>query len=524
MARERACSTIAATFGASVSEQTFQTRGPFSGRLGTDSGLRGHRETASLLVHRYRWLLGAAALLVLSTLVVLWARARPGYDPYGWLVWGHLTIHGRLDTNGAPSWKPLPYLFTVPYALFGRYELWLWMVTAVAVSLGGCVFAWRVAFRLVDAPPERRYAAYAAGLVAALAVLGIDGYLHSILSAESDTMIVALVLAAVDCTLCGRPRWAFWMWWLAALGRPEVWAPMALYCLWAWRTIPEMRRQMVVGVVLIPLLWLGIPALTSKSPFSAASLAQNSPRAIHGNKVTGTFSRFLGLHAATIKIAALIAVGLAALRRDRPVLLIAGGVLLWVVIEAAFALHGWPAVSRYMYESGAGVSVLAGVFVGRVILDAPALVSRVRSRFGGRLSPRFATPTLAGWSAGLVIAVFVVSLIPAAHSRIDFERKDLTAQRARTTEINLLAGVVHRLGGARILACGKPNIGIEWQSMLAWDLGTNTGILYFSAKHEREHPVSIVNMYPHSYGWQVFPSNQSNAAQVARCRGLTYRT
>ena len=76
-----------------------------------------------------------AALLVLSLLILLWARTRPGFDPYGWLVWGHQTIAGNLDTNAAPSWKPLPYLFTVPYGLFGHYQLWLWMVTSLAVSL-----------------------------------------------------------------------------------------------------------------------------------------------------------------------------------------------------------------------------------------------------------------------------------------------------------------------------------------------------------------------------------------------------
>ena len=54
----------------------------------------------------------------------------------------------KLDTNGAPSWKPLPFLFTVPYALFGHYQLWLWMVTSVAVSLSGAAFAWRIAFNL----------------------------------------------------------------------------------------------------------------------------------------------------------------------------------------------------------------------------------------------------------------------------------------------------------------------------------------------------------------------------------------
>jgi hypothetical protein len=290
---------------------------------------------------------------------------------------------------------------------------------------------------------------------------------------------------------------------------------MAIYVVWAWRTMPAMRRHMIVGIVLIPVLWLGIPAISSKSPFSAASLAQGSPRAIHGNKITGTLSRFWELNAASIKIAALLATAMALIRRDRPVLLLAGGVALWVIVEAAFALHGWPAVPRYLYEAGAGVCVLAGVFVGRVILDAGSILERV----GIKGSPR-----LAGWAAAAVIAIFAASLVPAAHGRINIERADLTAQRARTNEINLLAAVVRRLGASRILACGKPNIGIAWQSILAWDLGTNTGVLYFSRKAENEHPKPIVNMYTHSYGWQFFPSNWQNATQAARCQGLTFRT
>ena len=78
----------------------------------------------------------AAALIVISTAILLWARTRPGFDPYGWLVWGHQTVAGNLDTNAAPSWKPLPFLFTVPYGLFGHYQVWLWMITSLAVSLG----------------------------------------------------------------------------------------------------------------------------------------------------------------------------------------------------------------------------------------------------------------------------------------------------------------------------------------------------------------------------------------------------
>ena len=123
----------------------------------------------------------AVGLLVVSLLILLWAKTRPGFDPYGWLVWGRQTVAGNLNTNAAPSWKPLPYLFTAPYGLFGHYQLWLWMTTSLAVSLAGAVFAGRIAYRLTGrdpertgtdrertgTDPERRYPAYAAAAFAA---------------------------------------------------------------------------------------------------------------------------------------------------------------------------------------------------------------------------------------------------------------------------------------------------------------------------------------------------------------------
>ena len=180
----------------------------------------------------------AIAVLLLATLVVVWARTRPGYDPYGWLVWGRQTLKGALDTNAAPSWKPLPYLFTLPYALFGHYQLWLWMITSVAISLSGVVFAARIAYRLTGAPPERRWAAYVAGAFAGLALLGITDYFHYVLSAQSDPLIASLCLGAIDCHLSRRPRWAFALLVLASLGRPEVWPFIAAYAIWAWLRVP----------------------------------------------------------------------------------------------------------------------------------------------------------------------------------------------------------------------------------------------------------------------------------------------
>ncbi|MBV8431995.1 MAG: hypothetical protein JO244_12565, partial [Solirubrobacterales bacterium] len=90
----------------------------------------------------------AGVLVILAGLLVVYARTRPSYDAYGWLVWGYQALHGSLDLGGAPSWKPLPFLFTVPYALFGHYALWLWMVTAVSISLSSSIFAGRIAYRL----------------------------------------------------------------------------------------------------------------------------------------------------------------------------------------------------------------------------------------------------------------------------------------------------------------------------------------------------------------------------------------
>jgi hypothetical protein len=477
-----------------------------------DSPLRFQKRgrSSAELVRRYPWVLIAAGLLFISVLLVVWAETRPGYDPYGWLVWGKLTVHLKLDTNGAPSWKPLPFLFTVPYALVGHYALWLWMVTSVAVSLSGALFAWRIAFRLTNAEPQRRYAAYVAAAFAAVTLLGIRDYTHFIFSAQSDTMIVSLCLAAIDCQLSGRQRWAFWLWILAALGRPEAWPFLGFYSLWAWRAMPGMRRMIVGGLLLIPIFWFGIPALTAKSAFIAGNNARHSPRELQSNRFFGTLDRFLDLHEMPVQLAAVLAVGLAVLRRDRTVLLLAGGAVLWVLVEAGFALHGWPAVPRYLFEPVGVMCVLAGVAIGRVILELPPLIAGIRPHI---------SPHLAGWATGLLVLVFAGTMVPAARSRLRIEQKDLRHERARAKEINRLSTVVQRLGTSRILACGQPNMPIGYQSVLAWYMGVKIGELYVDPKHLKLHPHPLVNFFPLHNGWRVIPSHL-DAASAARCHGL----
>ncbi len=459
---------------------------------------------------RLRWVLTAVVVLAAALALTLWARTRPGYDPYGWLVWGHLTIHWQLDTNGAPSWKPLPFLFTVPYALVGHRALWLWIVTSFAISLSGVIFAARIAYRLTAPPPERRWIGWIAGAFAAAALIGIRDYTHFILSAQSDTMIVSLCLGAIDCHLYGRRRWAFACAFLAALGRPEIWPLVGLYAIWAWRAVPGMRWMIGVGLALIPLFWFGIPALTSKSWFTAGNIALKSPRALHESKLQGELDRFFDLHETQVYLAALLAVALAAFRRHRTTLLIAGAAIVWLVVEIAFVLHGWPGVPRYLFEAGGVLTVLAGVAVGRVLTEMLALADR--------FAPRLA---LAATVFGLVLAAgFAISFLPAARSRAKVERADLTHERLRTKFVDRLPGLIARLGGpARLFACGTPTTIIGYQSVLAWDLGANTGSLFWTPHLGRVDPRPVVLFQPTPHAWKVMTID-TPAAKRAQCRGL----
>ncbi len=455
-------------------------------------------------IRRHPWWSATIALVIFSTALVIYARTRPSYDAYGWLVWGYQALHFSLDLGGAPSWKPLPFLFTVPYAVFGHYALWLWMITVVASSFAGGIFAGRIAYRIVGDQPERRAAAIAAAVFAGLAVLGLEDYMHYILSVQSDPMIVTLTLAAIDCYLSGRARWAFALGVLAALGRPEAWPFLGLFSIWAWRSLPRMRWMLYAGWALILFMWFGIPTITNHRPFVAGQLAQGSPRELRQNKVTGTIGRFTELQYLPIWLAALFTVGVAIVRRNRLILVLAGGIVGWVVVEIAFAIHGWPALPRYVMEPAAVATVLAGVGVGWLLIGGPALWRGV---------PR--------WAGVAVVVVLVGSLVPGALARVRTERTDLRHERGRTHELALLQTTIDVLGGYRhIRNCGRPVTNVEYVSALAWFTRLDVGIVGHLPNYElhRKYPIVLFTPIPRG-GWTVLPWH-TRRYQVSRCRGL----
>jgi hypothetical protein len=441
-------------------------------------------------------------VVAISIVIVALTDMRPEYDAYGWLVWGRQTLHGSLDLNGAPSWKPLPYLFTLPYALAGSGQMWLWMVTAVVAALAGAVVAGHLAARLVGSVPERRFGPMMAAVVAGLGVLGISKYWHFILISNSDPMIVALCLGAIDCQLSRRYRAAFVLLVLAALGRPEVWPFVALYALWGWRAVPARRALFAAGIVVIPLLWFGIPALAAKSWLSAGSLAEGSVNALHGDKFSGVVGRLIHLYEWPMWVAATVGLMIAAARRDRTALLLAGGALLWVAVEIAFALHGWSAVPRYLLEPAAIVIVIAAAGVGQ-LLEA----GRQRWSF-----QRVAGPALA--------AALLIALLPTVRSRARFVHGEVSYGHDFARQVDRLHDVIASNGGrTHIVSCGQPTSKLQFQSALAWYVGLNVGDVAWRPLTAIRSGRPIVLFQPRGWGWDVRPIHTARPGR-AKCAGL----
>ena len=149
-------------------------------------------------------------------------------------------------------------------------------------------------------------------------------------------------------------------------------------------------------------------------------------------------------------------------------LVLAAGMVAWVVVEIAFALHGWPGLQRYMYEAGGVMVVLAGVGVGWLVPDARSVAGACDA---GR-APAGCSAPAARWSPRSIVA--------RARARGDVtraraERRDLRRRSATARPSSIgLGPIVARLGGASLLThCGEPLTSLQYQSVLAWTLHTN---------------------------------------------------
>jgi hypothetical protein len=305
---------------------------------------------------------GAASLLTVSA---------PTYDPWAWIIWGREILHGDLVTLEGPSWKPLPVLFTTPFALFGDDTApALWLVIARA----GGVLAFAMAYRL-----GARLAGQWAGAIAAVSLLLADEFVFNFARGNSEGLLVALVLWAIERHLDGRRSQAFVLGFAAALLRPEVWPFFALYGLWliyqAWDgEVPWREFALVSGLGLLTLVLWFVPEYLGSGDWLRAAARARDPNpdsaAFAAHPFVEVFRRSASVLSLPLYLGAAIATAIAAWRRDRVQLALAAMATILMIAVAAMTQAGFAGNLRYVALPAALLCVLAGAGWVEVVRSA----------------------------------------------------------------------------------------------------------------------------------------------------------
>jgi hypothetical protein len=360
-----------------------------------------------------------------------WALA---FDPQAWLVWGRDVLEGRLDTSAGPSWKPLPLLFTTPFAATDDLAPALWLIVARAAGLLALAGVARLAWQL---------AGPAAAVGAAAAMLLSPWWAYNTALGNSEGMLAAAVLWAVVAHREDRRVLACVLGLAAALLRPEAWPFVLIYGAWLWRCDPPARPTVVLTALSVPALWLGPDLVGVGGALEASHTALGPPTPGSAQLASIPALAVLGDAAELLTLPALVAAAVGVATGGRSARLLAAAAAAWVAIVAAMTQAGYAGNPRYLVAAAAGGCVLAGV--------GAAGLARAR------------------WAAvaALVALVALVAVVTAGDIR---DRLTEVEQRqALRRELDML---VAEAGGPKaLLACGTPRTSLGLRAAVAWRLG-----------------------------------------------------
>lgn len=444
----------------------------------------------------------AAFTLTLGALSLL-APSTPSYDPWSWTLWAREIVHGHLViTASGTSWKPLPMIFTIPFALFGpKTAPDLWLVVARAGAVAAVLMAFRLAYRLVaDVAAARlhgggglavRLPAALAGLLA-LVSLGFaarGAYITDNGLGYSEALAAALLLVAIDCLLDRRHRAAFLVGFLVALDRPEIWLFWVPYGLWLARRDRSMRTLVAVCFTAQPLAWF-LPVYLGSGHLGSSVARATNPRANSLAYASDPFWAELSKAALPtimlrIKLmGALLVVAVAATtwrarraatpqsasgRALAAAALIGLGGLAWFTVIGVMTQIGFSGNNRYLVLGAALVDVCGAVGFGCLAVGITAAWARARR--GGGIEVR------RGALTGTAIAALAFALLPGWIQGSDFvalpklHRALLYQARLRAD----LGRAIALVGGRHhLLACGSVMVEGFQVPMVAYALDVPT--------------------------------------------------
>jgi hypothetical protein len=386
----------------------------------------------------------AAAVCLGLAAVSLALPSAPTTDPWGWIVWGRQVTRLDLVTQvgGAPSWKPLPVILTTPLSLFGGAAPTLWLGLARAAGLLSLLFAYRLGDLL---------AGRIAGLLSAAGVALSGGWLRGLAHGYTEPIALALLFAAVERHLVGRPRQALVLGALVALARPEALPLVGFYGLVLWRRSEVRPGGLLLLLVSVPALWLVPDWLGSGNAFHGGDVARTVAR---GDPLEALAAAAV-LTPPSFSLAAVAGSALAARRGGGPIPALTGGTLGWAGFLTLLMLAGYPASPRYFVLPAGLLCVLGGagtVLIARAARPRPAYLA-------------------------LVCAAALVTL-PALVGRGADAGSEARATVFRASLEHDLQTAIERAGPARLRGCGTPILprGLAWvKGLVAWDLDLPLG-------------------------------------------------
>jgi hypothetical protein len=425
---------------------------------------------------RYPFVSATVACVLLAALSAAVLPTVPSYDPWSWISWGRAVVDPHLGfvVSGGPSWKPLPWFFTIVYALFGSAAApTLWVITARAGGLLGLVGAYRLAGRVVGEP---RWAAAVAGVLAAAGVVVTQEWFYYMFRGTSEPMLIACALWAIDRHLERRYGWAFVLGVALGLMRPEAWPLLFVYAAWLWFRAGSVRMRvlLVLGLLSLPFFWFVPPWIGSGDPFLAASHAADYNGALGSDPFITVLGRGLDIQTIPVLVLGAVAVAMAWLRRPRDWLTIClgAGVAVWWVVVVGMTLDGYPGLERFYLPAAGVTAVLAGAGIVRL---ATLAASRVAA---GRRHSVIA----AGVVAGLVALT-----IPFVGGRLNEARRQETVASQAVTRLDQLSAAVAAVGGHdRVYPCKSSFAAVNHgvQTALAYKLHVTLGRVGTSMRHQ----------------------------------------
>jgi hypothetical protein len=412
-----------------------------------------------------RWCALAVALSVVAGASIGLAPSGLGYDPWAWLVWGGDLAGLDPTSTGGPSWKPLPVLVTTAFSPLGDLAPTAWLFVVRLGALVSLLLSYRVGYRLGGR--------IAGAIAAATLLLGAD-LARSALHGYSESILIALVLGAIDRHLSGQRGFAFALGAMAALGRPELWPFLLLYGVLAWRSSERNRPVIVGAAIALPLLWIGLDLAGSGELFHAGEVAKTSAGGLAVQAHSPSLEVFRG--AARLATLPVILAALAAGLLARPgaassqpvVFALALLCAVWICGLAGLAAVGFPydSYSRLLAVPVAVSCLLAGVGAAWLV----------------QLGPSTRTQSAAFLALAVVFGAF--ALAPARKTV-----RLLAPARDQRDHLEDLRSAVRATGGARVvLAAGRPAVNPYFQTALAWELGVKLDRVQPTWNSNARHP------------------------------------